>query len=56
MPYSYVCGRFLERDRKSDKVRKKVVTNLFEFPHVQEALDACVSDKANIIKGVIKIS
>ena len=22
MPYSYVCGRFLERDRKSDKVRK----------------------------------
>lgn len=35
---------------------KKVVTNLFEFPHVQEALDACVSDKANIIKGVIKIS
>ena len=24
MPYSYVCGRFLERDRKSDKVRKCV--------------------------------
>lgn len=34
---------------------KKLATNLFEFPHVQEALDACVADKANIVKGVIKI-
>ena len=34
---------------------KKIVTNMFEFPHVQEALDACVGDKANIIKGVIRI-
>ena len=34
---------------------KKVVTNLFHFPDVQEALDACVADKTNIVKGVIKI-
>ena len=34
---------------------KKLVTNMFQFPHVQEALDACVNDKANIVKGVIKI-
>ena len=34
---------------------KKIVTNMFQFPNVQEALDACVNDKANIVKGVIKI-
>ena len=33
---------------------KKLVTNMFQFPDVQEALDACVNDKANIVKGVIK--
>ena len=34
---------------------KKIVTKVFDFPNVKEALDACVQDKANIVKGVIKI-
>ena len=34
---------------------KKIVTKIFDFPNVKDALDACVQDKANIVKGVIKI-
>ena len=33
-----------------------VVTNIFEFDDVQEAMDRSVADKRNIVKSVIKIS
>jgi L-iditol 2-dehydrogenase len=33
-----------------------VVTNIFEFEDVQEAMDRSVADKRNIVKSVIKIS
>ncbi len=35
---------------------KGVVTDRFKLDDIQEALTACVEDKANIVKGVIKIS
>lgn len=35
---------------------KGIVTNEFDFDHVQEAMDHSVSDKSNIVKSVIKIS
>ena len=34
---------------------KGVVTDYFKLDDIQEALTACVEDKANIVKGVIKI-
>lgn len=34
---------------------KGIVTNYFELDDIQEALTACVEDKANIVKGVIKV-
>lgn len=34
---------------------KNVVTHYFELDHIKEALDACVHQKAEIVKGVIKI-
>ncbi|HOO27028.1 MAG TPA: NAD(P)-dependent alcohol dehydrogenase [Lachnospiraceae bacterium] len=35
---------------------KSIVTNYFDLDHIQEGLQACIKDKANIVKGVIKIS
>ena len=35
---------------------KGVVTNYFDLDHIQEALTACVEDKATIVKGVIRIN
>ena len=35
---------------------KGVVTNYFKLDDIQEALTACVEDKANIVKGVIKVA
>lgn len=35
---------------------KDVVTNRFELDDIQEALTACVEDKANIVKGVIHVA
>jgi L-iditol 2-dehydrogenase len=32
-----------------------VVTNIFEFDDVQNAMDKSVADKANIVKSVVKI-
>lgn len=34
---------------------KDIVTNTFTLDEIQPALDACVKDKANIVKGVIKV-
>lgn len=34
---------------------KNIVTNYFELDDIQNALDSCVKDKANIVKGVIRI-
>ena len=35
---------------------KGIVTNLFDFDDIQEAMDQSVSDKANIVKAVVKIA
>ena len=35
---------------------KGVVTDRFELDDIQEALTACVEDKANIVKGVIHVA
>ena len=35
---------------------KDVVTDRFTLDNIQEALTACVEDKANIVKGVIKVA
>lgn len=41
----------------SGKVNLKgIVTNLFEFDNIQNAMDKSVADKANIVKAVIKIA
>lgn len=41
----------------SGKVNLKgIVTNLFEFDDIQNAMDKSVADKANIVKAVIKIA
>jgi L-iditol 2-dehydrogenase len=34
---------------------KGIVTNVFDFNDIQNAMDKSVSDKANIVKSVIKI-
>ena len=34
---------------------KNIVTNYFELDDIQTALDACVKNKADIVKGVIRI-
>ncbi|MCD8347872.1 MAG: NAD(P)-dependent alcohol dehydrogenase [Lachnospiraceae bacterium] len=35
---------------------KDIVTNYFELDDIQNALDACVDNKAEIVKGVIKVN
>ncbi len=35
---------------------KGFVTNIFDFDNIQEAMDKSAQDKANIVKGVIKVS
>lgn len=41
----------------SGKVNLKgIVTHVFDFDHLQEAMDQSVKDKANIVKAVVKIS
>ena len=34
---------------------KGIVTDLFDFENIQEAMDKSVQDKANIVKAVVKI-
>ena len=34
---------------------KDVVTNYFELDDIKNALDSCVKNKADIVKGVIKV-
>lgn len=34
---------------------KSIVSNIFQFDDIQNAMDSCVSDKENIVKAVIKI-
>jgi L-iditol 2-dehydrogenase len=34
---------------------KDIVTDYFELNDIQKALDTCVKDKANVVKGVIKV-
>lgn len=41
----------------SGKIRiKDIVTDYFELDDIQNALDSCVDNKADIVKGVIKVS
>ena len=35
---------------------KGIITDLFDFDDIQNAMDRSVSDKANIVKAVVKIS
>lgn len=35
---------------------KGVVTNVFDFDDIQNAMDRSVNDKADIVKSVVKIS
>ena len=35
---------------------KGIVTDLFDFDNIQEAMDKSVQDKANIVKAVVKIN
>ncbi len=34
---------------------KDIVTDYFELDDIQNALDSCVKNKADIVKGVIKV-
>ena len=34
---------------------KGIVTNYYELDDIQNALDSCVDNKADIVKGVIKV-
>ena len=41
----------------SGKVNLKgIVTNVFDFNDMQNAMDSSVRDKANIVKSIVKIS
>ena len=35
---------------------KGIVTNIFDFDDIQNAMDKSISDKANIVKAVVKIA
>ena len=35
---------------------KGVVTNIFDFDDIQDAMDKSIADKANIVKAVVKIA
>ena len=35
---------------------KDIVSHYFELDEIQDALDQCLEDKANVVKGVIRIS
>ena len=35
---------------------RNIVSNYYELDHIQEALTDCVGNKAEIVKGVVKVS
>ena len=35
---------------------KGIVTSIFDFDDIQNAMDKSISDKANIVKAVVKIA
>ena len=53
--YRNIYPMAIEAVSKGQIKVKDIVTNYFELDDIQNALDTCVKDKANVIKGVIKI-
>ena len=37
-------------------LQTSIVTNIFDFDDIQNAMDKSISDKANIVKAVVKIA
>lgn len=54
--YRHVYPKAIEAVASGKINPSDVVTNIFEFDDVQNAMDKSVEDKANIVKSVIKIS
>lgn len=53
----HIGGHYERENEAGKKVDiKKIVTDYFELDDIQEALDKCVDNKAEIVKGVIKIN
>ena len=53
--YRNIYPMAIEAVSKGQIKVKDIVTNYFELDDIQNALDTCVKDKANVVKGVIKI-
>ena len=53
--YRTIYPMAIEAVSKGQIKVKDIVTNYFELDDIQNALDTCVKDKANVVKGVIKI-
>ncbi len=54
--YRHVYPKAIEAVSSGKINPSDVVTNIFEFDDIQNAMDKSVEDKANIVKSVIKIS
>lgn len=53
--YRNIYPMAIEAVSKGQIKVKDIVTNYFELDDIQNALDTCIKDKANVVKGVIKI-
>lgn len=53
--YRNIYPMAIEAVSKGQIKVKDIVTNYFELDDIQNALDICIKDKANVVKGVIKI-
>ncbi len=54
--YRHVYPKAIEAVSSGKINPSDVITNIFEFDDIQNAMDKSVEDKANIVKSVIKIS
>lgn len=53
--YRNIYPMAIEAVSKGQIKVKDIVTDYFELDDIQNALDTCVKDKANVVKGVIKV-
>ena len=54
--YSHIYPMAIDAVASGKINLKGVVTNIFDFDDIQNAMDKSIADKANIVKAVVKIA
>lgn len=54
--YRHIYPTAIDSVAKGEVDLKSIVTNIFEFDDIQNAMDSCINNKDNIVKSVVKIT